>query len=82
MGAVRADQWTPVIITLECGHQVDWRGPMQTPSAAFAQVCYDCPLDKRGVHPWRMVTRMDGYPSRPGTRTDRPVQGGPSEPGR
>lgn len=79
---MRHDQWTPVIITLECGHQIDWRGPMVTPGAAFAQVCQDCPLDGRGVHPWRLVTGIEGYPSVPGTRTGRPGSGGPPEPGR
>ena len=57
------DDWSPVIITLECGHVVDWRGPM-TPSAMYAQVCMDCPADGRGVHPWRLLTGMEGYPSR------------------
>lgn len=56
------DDWSPVIITLHCRHQVDWCGPM-TPSAMMAQVCTDCEPDERGVHPWRPVTRMDGYPS-------------------
>lgn len=62
---MRADQWSPVYLTLECGHVVDWRGPMQTPSAAFAQVCMGCEPDGRGAHPWRLVTAMEGYPSRP-----------------
>jgi hypothetical protein len=60
---VREDLWSPVIVTLDCGHEIDWRGPM-TPSAMHAQVCMDCPLDyHRGVHPWRLVIRMAGYPS-------------------
>jgi hypothetical protein len=62
---VRDDLWTPVIITFKCGHQVDWRGPMM-PSAMMAQVCFDCQVDGRGVHPWRPVTAIEGYPSVPG----------------
>jgi hypothetical protein len=36
------------IVRLECGHEVDWTGPM-TPGATFAQVCQDC-------GDWRLVS--------------------------